>query len=327
MKALSCTAAAAVMAVSALTGCGGDDPTAHPAVTATTTSVAQDDWLTATVEISQPDALAELNGSLFVRSDTGEVTRVDTTSAEVLNSADVDTENDSRHFCTGLAADATSLWTCSAGPDGTDLVRLDPETLEETARVGVDKLFDQLTLPVVDGRIWVLSGSGDRVTMVDAATGETQASPLGRRCFQLAATASRVYATCMLTDEVLALDASTGEVVSTTAVRHPVNLSVSGERVWVSTADGLVSLTADLEPQETYPGLSAGQDGDLVATAEAVWIRQAGGFLFRLDPATGAVRQFAIDPVPSGGSLLVTGDSVWTSAYNDNVVYRIDPST
>ena len=212
-------------------------------------------------------------------------------------------------------------------PGHTDLIRLDPESLEETARIGVDKLFDQLTLPVVDGRIWVLSGSGDRITMVDAATGATQALPLGRRCFQLAATTSRVYATCMLTDEVIALDAATGEVVKTTAVRHPVNVSVSGERVWVSTADGLVCLTADLELRKTYPGLSAGQDGDLVATPEAVWIRQGGGFLFRLDPATGAVRQFTIDPVPSGGSLLVTDDSVWTSAYNDNVVYRIDPSS
>jgi streptogramin lyase len=287
--------------------------------------VDQQDWLTARVEIGQPDGLAAVDGAVFVKTDTGEVVRVDPVHAQVAGRAEIDTYNDAGHYCTGLAADATSLWTCSAGRDSTDLVRLDPATLAVTARFAVDKLFDQLTLPVVGGRVWVLTGTGDRVTEVRASTGATHTYPLGRRCFQLAATTDRVYATCMLTDEVVELDATSGKVVHRVHIPHPVNISAVGDDVWVSGARGLVRLSGDLVPQAAYPALSAGPEGDLVATPDAVWVRQAAGFLFRLDTASGTVIRFAIDPVPSGGSVLPTGDAVWVSAYNDDLVYRLDP--
>ena len=323
----------AVLAVLA-SGCDGgrprSDPTTPAAPSAARTAIVrQSDWLTASVEVGQPDGLAAVAGSVFVKSDTGLVTRVDPVGARVVDSAEVDTYNDAGHYCTGIAADATSLWTCSAGRQGTDLVRLDPDTLRETARFAVDKLFDQLDIPVVDGRVWVLSGIGDRLTVVDAAGGAPTttptSTPLGRRCFQLAATATRVYATCLLTDEVIAVDASTLDVVATATVNEPRNISVSGEQVWVSGVDGLIRMSADLDQEATYPDLYAGAEGDLLATSDAVWLRQETGFLLRLDPATGGVTRFAIDPVPSGGSVLVVGGTVWVSCYNDDVVYRVDP--
>jgi hypothetical protein len=44
-----------------------------------------------------------------------------------------------------------------------------------------------------------------------------------------------------------------------------------------------------------------------------------------VDPATGRVAsRYAIDPVPSGGSLLVVGNTVWTSAFDDATVYEVD---
>ena len=52
----------------------------------------------------------------------------------------------------------------------------------------------------------------------------------------------------------------------------------------------------------------------------------SGGRLpVRLDLATPTTTRYVADPVPSGGSVLVTEDAVWTSEYNDNVVVRIDP--
>lgn len=287
--------------------------------------MAQEDWLSGRVEIGQPDGLAAWGGDVFVKTDTGRVVRVDGAAAKAVGSAEVDTYNDAGHYCTGIAADATSLWTCSAGQDSTDLVSLDPATLEVTHRYPVDKLFDQLTIPVAGGRVWVLSGIGDQLTEVQASTGATRVFTLGRRCFQLAATARLVYATCMLTDEVIAVDASTGTVVHRADVAHPVNISVAGDAVWVSGAVGLVRMSADLGTLATYAGLAAGPEGDLVATAGAVWVRQAAGFLFRLDPATGRVTRFAVDPVPSGGSVLLADDAVWVSAYNDDEVFRLDP--
>ena len=313
-------------------GCGGTDdsaPTAQPSTEPTPSGVPatvdQDDWLSATVEIAQPDGLAVLDGMVYVRTDEGHVVRVDGASAAVTADADVDTFNDAGHYCQGIGSDGSSLWTCSAGRDGADLVRLDPDTLEVTDRVHVDKVFDQLTLPVVGGRVWALSGTGDRISAVDASTGEVRTRALGRRCFQVAATPTRAYASCFLTDEVIALDAATLRLVGTAEVPHPVNISVSGDDVWVSGSTGLQRLSSDLQPVATYDDLAAGPEGDLVATPDAVWVRQSAGFLFRLDPATGATTQYLIDPVPTGGSVLVTDDAVWASAYNDNVVYRIIP--
>ena len=311
--------------VAGCSGSGSSTPAPQQTPSAPPGSVDQSAWLTARVEVEQPDGLAALGDSVYVKTDTGTVVRVDAADATVLGSAEIDTYNDAGHYCTGIGTDGTSLWACSAGRDGTDVVRLDPETLEVLDRVRIDKVFDQLTLPVVDGRVWALSGTGDRLTYLDTATRRRRTWPLDERCFQLAATADRVYATCLLSDVVLALDATTGEVLARADVPHPGNVSAIGDQVWVSTGKGLQQFSADLQPLATYEGLAAGPEGDVVATTDAVWVRQAAGFLFRLDLATGSSTQYVADPVPSGGSVLVTEDVVWTSAFNDNVVYRVDP--
>jgi glutamine cyclotransferase len=317
-----------VLACVLVAGCSGSEsstPAPQPAPSTPPASVDQSAWLTAQVEVAQPDGLAAFGDSVYVKTDTGTVVRVDAADATVVGSATIDTYNDAGHYCTGIGTDGTSLWACSAGRDGTDVVRLDPDTLEVLDRVRIDKVFDQLTLPVVDGRVWVLSGTGDHLTYLDTDTRRRRTWPLDQRCFQLAATAGRVYATCLLADLVLALDATTGEVVARADVPHPTNISAIGDQVWVSTGTGLHQFSADLEPLATYEDLVAGAEGDVVATTDAVWVRQAAGFLFRLDLATGATTQYVADPVPSGGSVLVTDDAVWTSAFNDDVVYRLDP--
>lgn len=326
--------AAGALAVALVGGCGpGDDSSSTAAslspspAAETTATVPESEWLTATVEVAFPDGLAATDDAVFVKTDDGHVVRIDAASAEVVGDVRIDTSKDAGRYCQGIGSDGDSLWACSAGLETTDVYRLDPETLEVTAKVAVDKLFDQLTLPVVAGRVWVLTGTGDRVTVIDAETADTTVMPLGRRCFQLAATGTRVYATCALTDEVVALDAATGEVVASSDVPNPTNVAALGDDVWVSGGNGIVRLSADLEPRASYDGVTAGLEGDIAATSEAVWVRQPEGFLFRIDPATDrVVAQYAIDPVPSGGSVLVTADAVWLTSFDDNLVHRLDPA-
>lgn len=46
--------------------------------------------------------------------------------------------------------------------------------------------------------------------------------------------------------------------------------------------------------------------------------------LRRIDTATGKVTaRYAIDPVPSGGSLVAVGDEIWTSASDDDLVLLV----
>jgi hypothetical protein len=68
-----------------------------------------------------------------------------------------------------------------------------------------------------------------------------------------------------------------------------------------------------------------GFGGGLAVASDAVWLRTDGRFLRRIDPATAAVIEEIQAPEKSGGSVLVAFGSVWATAYDDEVLYRLDP--
>jgi DNA-binding beta-propeller fold protein YncE len=325
--ALAISASAVVGAVG-LAGCGREERPQPPRAGVTTVdatpheTVPQPTWSRGRVKVAYPDGLAAVGDAVFVKTDDGHVVRIDRASRRVVADVEVDTAANADHYCQGIGSDGHTLWACSAADhDTTDLVRLDPVSLKVLATVPVDKVFDQLTVPVVDGRVWVLAGSGDTLTEVDTTTNHTTSSRLGRRCLQAAVTAGTVYLTCQLTDEVIAVDAGTGRISHEVDVRGPVNVVADDHDVWVSGTDGLVRLSPDLDRRSVYPGLVAGRDGDLLLTTDALWVRTGPGFLARIDRPTGDVAaRYAIDPIPSGGSLLAAADEIWTSSYDDDVV-------
>jgi streptogramin lyase len=74
-----------------------------------------------------------------------------------------------------------------------------------------------------------------------------------------------------------------------------------------------------------YPELVVGLDGDLAVDATgAIWARQQSGFLLHIDPNRNAVvEQVTASRSLSGGSLLITGDSIWTTASDDAALLRL----
>jgi hypothetical protein len=73
-----------------------------------------------------------------------------------------------------------------------------------------------------------------------------------------------------------------------------------------------------------YPRFLAGLDGDLVVAEGHLWLRQAGGSVSEIEPQRGVVLQRYSLPQPiSAGSLLITPESLWTSASDDGFVLRI----
>ncbi|MGD9959260.1 YncE family protein [Nocardioides sp.] len=332
--------ACALALAATVPGCTGSDDSSTPAPSPTTGAPAQAaatlpvapgsvvapaSWKLASIEIENPDGLAGLDGAVFVKTDDGRVVRLDASTGKVTAQRKIDTATDIAHYCQGIGSDGETLWACSASDTTTDIVRLDPATLKETGRAKVDKVFDQLSLGVGGGRVWVLTGDGSQLTSVDTRNLEQTTVPLARRCFQTAVTSAVVYATCLLDDEVIAVDTASGEVTDSVSVTQPTNISVTDDEVWVSGSAGLLRLDTELEPQAAYPGLSTGSEGDVVATPSGVWVRHPDEFLLRIDPISGEVAaRYAIAPVPSGGSLLVTDDAVWTSAANDATVFKVD---
>ena len=65
--------------------------------------------------------------------------------------------------------------------------------------------------------------------------------------------------------------------------------------------------------------------GDIEATGDAVWVRTGGFFLRRVDPNTLEVVEDLTAAEQSGGEVIVAYDSVWATAYDDNMLYRIRP--
>ena len=65
--------------------------------------------------------------------------------------------------------------------------------------------------------------------------------------------------------------------------------------------------------------------GDLaVDDTGAIWARQQSGFLLRIDPNRNAVVERVAAPASlSGGSLPITGDSIWTTASDDAALLRL----
>ena len=287
--------------------------------------VGQERWERAAIAIDNPDGLAAIDHAVFVKTDDGRVVRVDPRTARVVAETRVDTAHSRDHYCQGIGTDGDTLWACTASDTRTDVVRLDPRTLAVTARVRVDKVFDQYFLPVVDGALWVLSGDGSVLSRVDTRTGEVTRTALPERCFQLAATADTVYATCLLADVVLAVDARSGSVVGRADVLKPTNVAVGGGSVWVSGVAGLYRFdAASLEPLGGFAGLMAGPEGDLLADATGVWVRDPSSFLTHVDAGRGAIDvRCPISPVTSGGSLLDAYGALWTSASDDGTVYVV----
>ena len=317
--------------------CGADDRAAPTAGTKSSPSpriaeeptapasvIPQRSWMRASIAVHNPDGLAAIDGAVFVKTDDGRVVRIDPRTNRVVAQARLDHAPDPSNYCQGIGSDGRTLWACAVSGTSTEVVRIDPVTLDVTARAAVDKVFDQYSLQVVGGTVWVLTGDGGVLTGVDTATGRATTIDLPHRCFQLAAAPDLVYATCVVDDQVIAVDPADGSIAARVHVAGPTNLAVLGADVWVSGSEGLYRFDRRLVARASYRGLSAGPEGDLLATDAAVWVRDPDRFLVRIDPTDGAVvARYAVRSPLSGGSLLVTAGSLWTSASDDSAVLRV----
>ncbi len=275
----------------------------------------------AELELGSPDYLAELDGVVWVKLDGGDVVAVDAATAKELRRLDVDTDQDK--LCQGLGAGGGYLWSCS----GTDVLRIDPETATIVDTIPAAKIPDQGSMPFVEERIWVLSGNGDQLVGIDAASGapgDPVALPV--TCTDLAPGAgSTVWVVCGLTNALLQVDVDAGEVLSRIDVEAPTVAWGTADAVWAGTADGLVRFDlATMQPAAVFDGLRLDLGGDLVVDGDDVWVRSPAGFLHRIDAATNAVTERIEPPeAVSGGSVLPTDDAVWLTEYDDNVLLRL----
>jgi hypothetical protein len=104
------------------------------------------------------------------------------------------------------------------------------------------------------------------------------------------------------------------EVTERLTFTSPRNIAATENGIWLSHDNAVVRLdTESLNPIITFTKLF---NADIFATKEAVWVRLEDGFLYQIDPASNKL-------IEQIGSILVTPDSIWTTASDDNLLIRL----
>jgi streptogramin lyase len=335
-------ALAVVFLLAALVGCGGDGkesstPTGETGSGDTNAgadavlevesgaaeTIALADVQEASIQLASPDWLTFDGGYLWVKQDDGMVVRIDPRTARPSGKLRADTK--SEHLCQGLGSGGGAVWSCS----GSDIVRIDPKRLTVTDSIPVGKVFDQGKLVFVGGRIWVLTGEGDSLVGIDAASA-SPGSPIALpdACSELGAGPDTIWVLCPFAGKVLAVDPAGASVEAELEIDSPTFAVATESDLWVGSAGDLVRVDLEtLEPVARYVGLDPGPDGDVAVDGEEVWVRTPAGFLHRIDAASNTVaEQIEPDEALSGGAVLFAEGSLWTTAFDDSLLLRLSPN-
>jgi outer membrane protein assembly factor BamB len=324
-----------VMAFLILTACtasspqeSSETPTSVQTILPTPSSIVSfEKRFLATIDIKYPDELVFVQGFIWVKTDDGHVIQVDPATNSVVGDIKVDTTSDPYHYCQGLSTDGENIWACSASGDENnrtiDVVRIDPSAKSVVETVKVGKIFDQFKMPFLLNKIWVLSGNGDKLVGIDITTNQPgPAIDLGVRCSQVEAVGKSLLVTCRLDNFVLRIDPEKMKVTDRLTFSSPLNIAATENGIWLSQGTTITHLdTESLNPVAIFTNLF---NADIFATKDAVWVRLENGFLYRIDPVSNQlVEQIKTDQSLSMGSILVTSDSIWTTASDDNILVRL----
>jgi hypothetical protein len=272
-----------------------------------------------------PDWLVPAHGSLWVKRDDGQVSKIELASADPVG--EITTRYSSLPTCQGLTFDGRSLWSC-AGEN--KLAVLDPAGLHLTRTVSAFRLSDQTRFPVGNGYVWVVQGDARHLVGVGIDDGKRGPRvPLKAFCTDLARPATTdtttVYVVCPSDGKVLAVDTKTANVTAQVALEGALLASAGRRDVWVGFAGGLAQLdAADLSVQAVYY-----VPVDLLSSVwvddDGVWVRSPGReLLTHIDPDQQAVDLVLTSPAyPSGGDVAIAGGSIWTTASDDGVLLKI----
>ena len=268
-----------------------------------------------------PDWLAADDTSLYVKTDSGAVVVVDPTSNRVARTL----PNAATGLCQGLGVAFGSVWTCSPDASGAndEVVRLNPRSGKVLARLPVAKRPDQGRLEAAAGRLWVITDAG--LVGIDPAT--NKADPpveLGVAGTSLAVDGDTAWVSSLGDNTVVQVDLAARSVVArATGLDGPRELAI-GDQVWVLTRAGLVALERDGLQQAGTIATSAETCG-LATTPDAVWVSGTAPFLRQVDPATRTVVAAVSTDTSSCGDVLSAHGSIWATAADDDVLYRLDP--
>ncbi len=260
-----------------------------------------------------PDWLAADDRYLYVKLDWGGVVRIDPESNQPAGSVNIGGD-----LCQGVGAGYGAVWTCR----GEELVRLDFETGQVTAIEGVVAAGKQAGIPAGFDRIWVLANIGGQLVSVDPVTNQVDPPiDLGALGSDIAVTDTAVWVTSRLDNAVVKVDPATRTVTARLdGIDQPESIAV-GDHLWVGGRTTSTEIDPTTATVVKTVDVGTGPAGAIAVDGSTLWVRDPDHFLRSVD-AGGAVE--TIDgPVTSGGDVLVAFGSVWATAFDEELLFRV----
>jgi virginiamycin B lyase len=230
----------------------------------------------------------------------------------------------------GVVAVDDAVWV--SVNDTAELVRIDPATGEETARIGLSDSPCEIT--PADGMLWVATQSGV-VDRVDPNGPELVSSvPTGLASYQAVAAFDSIWVTNRSAQTITRIDPETEDTttVDVTGTNAGGIVAAAGA-LWVGDDRTGSDAILRLDPT-TLEGTPVVVGGDrpayLTVAGDSVWVsRVRSGSVVRVDAASG---ERVGDPVPAGASpvnLHADPDGRWVWVPDDRTDYltRIDAGT
>lgn len=238
-------------------------------------------------------------------------------------------EGEGEGFCQGFGVGFGSVWTC----DGNDVVRIDLAAGVVSARIAASRTMSQGHLVTEFGHVWVLQGDGSTLAGIDPVTNEVGPSfAIPVRGSDVAAGPDGLWVVSDRDDAVVLVDPEAGSVDRRVdGFDTPVAISVGVDGVWVGDATGVHRIdpsSGDVVASVMVAGADGGVGpvGTLDADADVngVWVR-VGDVVQHVDATTGTVDDVVTLELAgdSPGDVLVVFGAVWTSASEDEAVFRV----
>ena len=258
----------------------------------------------------EPDDVPATFGHGFLwltNASTGELVRMDPSNGSIFSPLKVTEPGSSMP----IALTDSAVWV--ADRRDASLVELDPATLEELRRIGVE---GTITAMASDGtNLWLLDEEAGQVLRLDAAAGTTTVSVPIEGPSALLVHAGAVWVGDVA-GAVVRLDSESGDVTGRIDVGNVVRrLVADGDTLFVlgDAGDPLARIdigSMDVAARGANVRAAVAEDGQ-------AWAILGSGHLVRLDPAM--LQPVAADllELDAAGTLALGGGSLWTTGLDE----------
>jgi hypothetical protein len=274
--------------------------------------------------LGSPDYIVADDHGVWVRGEPGLVSLIDPSTNTKAGEVSVGGEP-----CQGLGAGAGSIFTCA----GSDIVRIDPQSMAVVATYPVGKAYSQGELAVSGNTLWVLLGDGSQLLPIDLDT-DTPGTPIALpvRGTDLGLGEAGLWVTSAVDDTVLHLDPATGALLHTVGVPNsPFTLAVETD-VWAMAAEETVRIDPATGVVDLIVPVGGGDDGSVALSPGVVWVHGADVLFTKIDRSSATLiadpelevagAEIAARMTSAGDSIYAFG-SIWATAHDDARVFRV----